>query len=260
VPVFKNVLDALALRCAVSEVVVILRPYFAPRSEMIDYGTFCEDIEAYGKAPEPPRRAPAPPEDALDRERKERALRLFKAALGCRRLNGEELFVGHDGARMGTIAIENFRPSLKTIAPFLTDETIELIERDFRDRRQSERFNYRRLCAVLGTVIPTEEDVEEVTEQRKVTCGERDGAELILVALKGKLAERRKTVNDLFAGVEDDGMPITQFRNRVSATGIYLSENDAQRLLRKYKTSVKNEIDWRAFCDDVHDCRPMQLR
>jgi Ca2+-binding EF-hand superfamily protein len=259
--IFKGVLDSLSVRSTNSEIVVILRPYFRGKTEMIDYETFCEDVERFGKPVEPVKQAVRIEEkEPIGTEKSDRALRLFKAAVGSRRLNGEELFIGHDSGKMGTIPIETFEPATKPLGQFLTDETVKQIERDFRDRRQPEKFNYRKLCAVLGSIIPTQEDIEEVTEQRRQSCGEREGAEQLVVAIKGKLTERRKTVYELFGDVHDDGIPVTQFRNRVSSVGIYLSENDVQKLVWKYRTGTKNEIDWHAFCDDVQHCRPMQLR
>jgi Ca2+-binding EF-hand superfamily protein len=256
--VFKSVLDGLSIRSSASEIIVLLRPYFQGKTEMIEYPAFCEDLELFGKTPAPaPRTAPKSFDREENKEKSERALRLFKAALVSRRLNGEELFVAHDPARMGTVLTTTLRPATKSINALLSEETLQQIEKDFRDQRQPERFNYRRLCATLASVHPTEEDVAQVAEQRIQSCGEREGSEPIVVAIKGKLAERRKSIYDVFASVVDDFMPVTQFRNRVSAAGIYLSEAEVQKLTWKYKTGRKNEIDWRAFCDDVHESCPI---
>jgi hypothetical protein len=260
--VFKGVLDSLAVRTSLSEISGLLKQYFKPKTDMIVYGVFCDDLELFGKAPPPvPRpRIVIPTKDEKDIERSEQALRLLKAALGCRRLHGEELFIGHDSARMGTIPIETLVPATKAIAPFLSDEVVEQIKKDFRDRRQPERFNYRRLCAILGSVVATQEDIEQVIEHRREVYGENENVEPVLVTIKGKLTERRKTIYELFINVTSDGIPVTQFRNRIGAAGIALSEADAQKLVWKYKTRIPNEIDWRAFCADVEEARSIRLR
>jgi Ca2+-binding EF-hand superfamily protein len=149
--VFKGVLDSLPVKLGHLEITVALKPYFKAGTEMVCYGEFCDDLEKYGSAPEPP----ALPATQIEKsaevpERSSPALRFFKAALLSRRLAVEELFIGHDGGRTGTVPNDVVEPCCRPLAGFVTADVIREIAESFRDRRQPEKFNYRRLAVALS--------------------------------------------------------------------------------------------------------------
>jgi Ca2+-binding EF-hand superfamily protein len=260
---FKDVLESLPVRIGTPEITVALRTYFKPGTEMILYTDFCDDLEQYG--PDAPRPKPVdlPPIDDIDPEEAERsakALRMIKAAFRSRRVTPEELFVYHDSTRAGTIAISSFRNVIKPVLPFLTDDLVQQLQNDFRDKRQPEKFNYRRLCGALADVNPDPEDLDEVAEIQREITGENDGVQFISNMIREKITARRKSIYDLFLDVRRDSIPVEEFRDRIAGSGIILSENDIQKIVRQYGRQKNREIHWESFCIDVNESAPIARR
>jgi Ca2+-binding EF-hand superfamily protein len=247
----KGVLEDLQLRVGTNEVINALRRYCAPGEEMVAYGAFCDEIDRL--------RPPSTPPPVRENPELERALRLFAAALGCRRINCDELFRTYDSGHNGSIPAEGLKPALKAISPYLSEDVVTRIDKEFRDRRHPERFSWRMLAAALAKVSPTNEDIVAVSEVRRQTSGENDGVEQLVNALRGKLRARRKTAYDLFVRIVDDEISTELFRQRIEAAGIVLTEAEFAKLVRTYSGTGRG-IYWQVFCSDVDAAQLMHYR
>ncbi|OHS99690.1 hypothetical protein TRFO_08339 [Tritrichomonas foetus] len=266
---FREELESLPLKISSAEIMMACKNYFKPNTDQVCYLVFCDDLEQYGSIQEDRRdeeeqalltRKIANENNLEDAQKTQQALRIIKAAVNSRRLSPEELFVKKDSYHTGLIPNDCVIPSLSPIILYLNEQQINQIMKDFRDRRQPEKFNYRRMCAALSDVTPRDEDIRLISEIRRQASGENDGVQFVTNELKNKLAERKKSVYDLFFDVNIDTITPTQFRNRIEQTGIIVPENDMQKLIRKYRATRSNEINWYAFCHDVEESQPMQYQ
>lgn len=139
----------------------------------------------------------------------------------------------------------------------LNENCIDIISDEYIDRRQPEKFNYKRLCAELADVVPSQADIDAIAEKRRSSSGVNDGIAILENEIKEKLLGRKKRVWDLFYNVDDETIPQSIFRNRLSSCGIIIQESDMQKIFRKYQVEPDNEIDWQKFCSDVQRSRTL---
>jgi Ca2+-binding EF-hand superfamily protein len=256
---FRVAIESLPLKFGTSEVGSAVKSYFSPGTENIVYSDFCDDLEEFGRD--------KPQQEAVEEEQPPdvnslngqslRALRMLKAAVRCRRLVLEELFVHHDSTRSGTIPLDNVKSVLKPIAPFIGEELSRQIETDFRDKRQPEKFNYRRLCGALAEVRPSQEELIDVAEVQRELAGENEGVPGLANIIREKITARRKSIYDLFVGVKQELIPVEEFRSRIADSGIILSEAEFQKVIRQYGRRRNTEIYWMSFCLDVTASAPL---
>ena len=267
---FKEELESFPSKVTSSEIMVLLRPYFKPNTDQVCYQAFCDDLEKYGPTDETNKQDE---EQTLLMQRQKlldnttnppiqptKAMYILKAALNNRRLSPEELFAKKDYYHTGVVPNECVVPSLEPVKVYLSNQQIEELMLTFRDKRQPEKFNYRRLCTVLSDIVPTQEDIKEINEIRRQASGENDGVQFITNELKNKLAERKKSVYDLFLNVNAETISPTQFRNRIEQAGIIVPENDMAKLIRRFRSPHSTEVNWLAFCNEVEDSQPIQYQ
>jgi Ca2+-binding EF-hand superfamily protein len=244
---FKGVLDSVPVRVSMNEIFVSLSEYFTADKDMLNYHEFCDDVGGFEAAPPSPIRSAGA----------DQSLRKLKAALVYRRIAVEELFVGHDSARTGMVANEVVGPCCRPIAAFVSVETIRQIATEFRDRRQPEKFNYRRLAAALSDIVTTEEDLSAATDAGRQAAGDEDAVITIMNVIRSRLADRRKTAYELFSNVPGGLISVLEFRNRLAGAGFPLREAGFQALARRYKAGRGGEVSWDLFCADVAAFQPM---
>jgi Ca2+-binding EF-hand superfamily protein len=245
----KELLEGLQLRVGLNEVIGACRPYCAPGTDTVAYNALCDDLDQLL----PPR--PSASEDP----EVTRALRVFAAAISNKRLACEELFRGHDFNRSGNIHTNVLRAAIAPIRAFLTEEIISIIENEYRDRRQPERFSWRRLAAAVAGVTPTPEDVAAAAEVRRQESGENEGVGQLLNSIKGRISARRKRAVDLFLNVVDDEVTQAVFRGKIAGAGITITEAEFAKLIRTF-TGTQGGVAWKAFCEGVEAAQPMEYR
>ena len=250
---FRGILEELPIRITGSEITITIRYYTKPGTDMVCYGDFCDDLIKYGPKPEfelPRPRMPAP-EDAEAEKKRDDALRKVKAAMQCRRLAPDEMFVHHDVQKLGSIPVDVFTAAMAPITSLVGNDIVQTVGNSFRDCRQPERVNYRRLCAALTSIAASREDVEEVFETQRQMAGENDELFSILHAIHNKVSDRRKKIYDLFRTVQDEIITSSEFKKILEQFGLAISDGEWQKLIRKYRVNRNNDIDWYVFCKDV---------
>ena len=252
---FRAILEDIPARIAGPDITVACRTYTKPGTSTVCYGDFCDDLAEYGPEPVPevPKQTQPPPETVELQNRAAVAIRKVKAALQYRRLLLEELFVTHDTLKSGTVSAEVFAAEMAPVAQLIGSDVIQLISKAFRDYRQPEKVNYRRLGASLAGVRVVREDIDEINEIQREITGENDGVCLINSALYNKVAERKKNIYDLFVHVPYETVPLKQFENILQSFGLVIPDGEMQKLVRQYRVNRNNDIDWRKFCSDVDE-------
>lgn len=259
----RDELQSLPFKFSIAEFNTVSKIYFKPNSEMLNYPDFCDDLEVYG--PEEVTVAIEPTEplrqtNFLDTqvEKNKESLQMLKAALHCHRLTVDDIFYIYDSRNTGLIPIEVVIPAFERASILLTNQQKDDILAEFRDKRQPEKYNYKHLSYALKQVVPSKQQLNIISERQRQIAGENDGVHFITNVLKNKLAERKKTIYDLFMNVYDDYISTESFRNRFTNAGIIISEADLQKLIRKYKGNGDNQIAWKPLCVDVEESQPIQ--
>ncbi|OHS94938.1 hypothetical protein TRFO_38884 [Tritrichomonas foetus] len=248
-----------------TEFVIATKAYFKPNTDMFCYPEFCQDLEKYGSIPD---EAPVDDFQKIWQDLKEKnsqesvktneALHVLKAALMLRRISVDEMFFDIDKRKSGIVPNEAVLNAFKPLSVYVNDDQINQIMKEYCDRRQPEKFNYKLLCIALNEIVPTDEELNYVSNIRKTLNGVDEGIQMITNLIKNKLVERKKNVYDLFLNVYSEMIPASQFRSRIEQAGIIISEKEMEKLIRKYKGSFQNLIDWQKFCSDVSESQPIK--
>lgn len=265
---FREELNSLPVKFTNSDFMNLTKPYFKSSTEMICYPEFCDDLEKYGPTKDYTAEVERQnftnyynqlkTQTVQEMEKTDEALQILKAALICKRITPDEMFYDHDSRNTGLVPMEVVLPDFTPIKMFLTPQQMNQIVTEFKDRRQPEKFNYRRLCTALNYASPTKEQIDLVADIQKQSSGENDGVLFITNEIKNKLADRKRSVYDLFMDVQNDSVPISFFKKRIESFRIIIEENDMQKLMRKYKGNGPNQFLWKPFCRDVEESQPIQ--
>jgi Ca2+-binding EF-hand superfamily protein len=249
---FRKILNLLPSRISDTDFSLIARRYARKGTDMISYRDFCDDLDEYGNSCDESHSIEfcRKPEDL---QASLKALRLFKAALTFGQMQPIELFDSVDPSKLGTVASSALQKVFAPLRPLLDEHTLLQIEEDFRDARQPEKFNYRRLCVALGYVKVEENDMNDIRENSKmVLTKSRRVLDKVVAGINHSLTSKKRTVRELFTDIRDETIGATTFRNRIERPGIKISQTDMDSLVRKYRvTGRSNEIDWDQFCVDV---------
>jgi Ca2+-binding EF-hand superfamily protein len=144
---FRAVLKQLPCVLSDADVGLIGRWYSSQVTGLIFYKDFCHDLEEFGR------------DEACSSNR---SLRLLKAALVATDTRLQELFADGDRSRLGTVQIRLLDRIWKPIKEFVGEEALTEIEEQFRDARQPEKFNYRRLSSAMASVRTDDADIAEI--------------------------------------------------------------------------------------------------
>lgn len=265
---FREELNSLPIKFTNSDFLILSKPYFKSNTEMICYPEFCDDLEQYGSTKDQTAEIEhqnftnyynqLKTRTAQEIEMTNEALQILKAALICRRITPDEIFFDHDSRNTGLVPNEVVIPDFDQIRMFLTNQQMSQIMNEFKDRRQPEKFNYRRLCTALNDVVPTKEQMNLVSDIQRQITGENDGVQILTNEIKNKLVDRKRSVYDLFMDVTEDSVPISFFKKKIESFRIIIEDNDMQKLMRKYKGNGPNQFLWKPFCRDVEESQPIQ--
>ena len=154
--IFREELESIpSIRFENEDFVAIMTHYRKPNTDMIYYPEFCDDLENYGSQKE----EKVDPHTQFNKEWDEmketlaqesvktnEALQMLKGALMSRRLAIDDMFFNFDFHNTGMVPIDAAESAFRHISSFLTKQQMNQIMKEFRDKRQPEKFNYRKLC------------------------------------------------------------------------------------------------------------------
>jgi hypothetical protein len=81
----------------------------------------------------------------------------------------------------------------------------------------------------------------------------------ILNTFREKLLARRRSPHDAFRGCPAGGIAQREFREGLASLGIFLRENEIQKLMRMYRCNLRADVDWSAFCRDIEASRTLDF-
>jgi Ca2+-binding EF-hand superfamily protein len=250
---FRKTLNLVPSRISDADFSLIARRYSKQETDLISYRDFCNDLEEFGKDLSDESSSVEFCRKPKNLQNSIKALRLFKAALSFVQMQPCNLFNDLDKNKLGTIAVTLLEKAFQPLRDLVDEQTLLQVEEDFRDVRQPEKFNYRRFCVALGYLKCEKSDMEEIRRNSNATLAKKtDVIERLVADINKSLSTKRKTVRELFAGIREETIGATNFRNRIERPGIRISNGDMDSLVRKYRvTGRSNEIDWDQFCTDV---------
>ena len=250
---FQDILSSFRLPINVGDIRLLTQFYNISGTPNIHSGDFIEGINSAEPIIEevegylPPEEKPLPqlPPSVHN------FIRRFKSYAQMRRITVADIFGPYDNQRNGTVQVYKIAAAFNNVQFPAMRAELEDLASAFRDTRKGELFNYYMFeRAVKEEDIDNEKARAELTGAPISAEVNRDALTTCL-QIREKLAQRRRRIGSIFAGVTADTMSAAEFQSRLESTGFVLRAGQLTALCRKYRVGLTDEIKWRDFCNDV---------
>jgi Ca2+-binding EF-hand superfamily protein len=267
---FLEVLKKLPLDLAISEIRPLVSFYRVSGSSNINYVDFVRDIAAVANAPSPsPAAIPAatPPPLPVLPPAVHDLLKRFKSFCVQRRMAPTDVFLPYDIPTSGALGAKSahvtsgFLSAARLPAAFNTVQfVIQAAEVDallaaFGDKRRPDLFNYAVLVRAVQAEDIASADSRASLAPAPVTPALEEAARLTAGQIREKLLARHRRIDLAFVGVTAAAIPAAEFQQRLGAIDLVLRSNQIQSLIRRYRVNQTDQIDWKAFVDDVNQSK-----
>jgi hypothetical protein len=237
------VIQNLSCRLHNDDIDALLAHYADSETGTADRRRFVRDISNFGST-----QARAVLPSALT-DGTRRVLRKLKAFLHSRLLEGLTLFKAEKGGATDRVRAVFARIGFR-ILPYEEDDLFG----PFTAQGMPEQIQYRVLLDQMENETITNDDLVSA----KIVKSQSNSGEYelvnALITIHGKLFARRRRANDVFLGLSDDPIPVSDFRQRFQNYGLIISVPDLERIARKYRVNLRGDIDWKTFavdCDTI---------
>ena len=259
---FAAVMRAVCPLMCETDINVLLEHYRDPKKRRVDGYKFVRDVRTYGNdqlilTPSLTLTSVVAEERTIDATTRQLMKRL-KAHLASKQLNGLELFRVYDTQKTGYISKRRLNQVLSYIEFDATREEKRKLSEAFAAQKMPEQINYKKLVVAVDSENVTDSDLAAAPVRRSMTNSGEWELISVLNLMHNKLRDRRKTAEMAFVGLSNDPIPVDEFKARVASFGILIPTADLQTVIKKYRTNLRGDIDWRGFCDDVDSIKTVQ--
>ena len=257
----ESALHTLPVPLSPADVEVLANYYSDAKGESVNGYKFVKDVESYGND-----QLKLTPTLSLTQTAEERpidddthtVMRRLKAHLDAKDLNGYQLFRPYDQHRTGCIPTDRFHAILTFIQFPISKEDERKICYVFAAQKMPEQINYKKLLNVLYAESVTKADLSSSMIPRTTTNSGEHELISIINTIHNKLRERHRSPLSAFAGCSDAPIPVAEFKERIGTYNLLITAQDMLIIVRKYRTNLAGDIDWRAFCEDVETTKTVQ--
>lgn len=160
-------------------------------------------------------------------------------------------FTPLDGAKSGFINAQHVRECFISIGFETSRDEVEAAISTFIDSRRINAFNYYMFVKAVHA--------EQTMISTGITPEIRQEVAETQVIIKDRLSSRNRRIWMGFSGIVQQTIPIETFFERLASMELYLRSSQANALVKFYKTNQTDQIDWKRFCNDVENCKTVQL-
>lgn len=258
---FEAVIRRISSLIDSSDIDVLLNHYKDPQRGKVDGYKFERHLRTFGKDQlilDPSLTISMVVEERTIDEETRKIMRRLKAHLASRSLNGYELFKVYDTQKTGYIPKNRLNRVLSFIEFEATPSEIERLGKAFEAQKMPEKINYKKLVVAVDSETVTDSDLASTMVRRSLTNSGEWKLISVLNLIHNKLRDRRKTAQMAFVGLPDEPISVDEFKSRVATFGILIPTADLQCVIKKYRTNLRGDIDWRSFCDDLDSMKTVQ--
>jgi Ca2+-binding EF-hand superfamily protein len=215
---------------------ILAKRYFDEKSKMINGKKFIRDVESFGKVE-------TEPESSAQNES---PLKRLKLILQSKQLNAMNVFRSFDCGRNGFVNRDRLNCIFRSLGFEMSENEERELWRQFSGQRMADQLNYVKLLKALEDEEVHREDLGSVSVKLRGMDQELANS---LNSIRSKLAARRKRADSVFADLEGDLLPMSEFRRRLENYGLIIEKVD--RIVKMYRANLRGDVDWKSFCRDV---------
>ena len=267
--IFKQTLDLLPLAIEPTLLDELTLLYVADDPLLINYASFCKDINDFSRTCPSPRYIPTPtyPEEEEPEPQVTRSMRLSQSisnmpetvtntilrlrAFGHeRQANITEFFKHWDRLNSGTVHIGDLNRVFGPTGIYITPAELDALIEFFKCEDKPERFNYLAMCRAIDD--ETELASSESEGIVPLSQSEEESCTYIVHRIGECLRMKRATAARLFAGQKEPRIPAAEmYRLLCDVAKIIIKGDEWRLIMRKYKANMRGDMDWKRFCADA---------
>lgn len=257
----ESTLYTLPVQISREDVELLANYYTDKKTDTVNGYRFAKDVESFGRDQlklTPSLSLTMTAEDKPIDEATHAVMRRLKGHLEAKDLNGYQLFRPYDLHKTGCVPNDRFRAILTFIQFAISNDELSKLCFAFAAQKMPEQINYKKLLTALYAENVTQADLSSSTIPRSTTNSGEHQLISIINTIHNKLRERHRSPLSVFAGLSDAPIPVDEFKARVANYNLLIPAQDMLIIVRKYRTNLAGEIDWRAFCEDVETTKTVQ--
>jgi len=176
-------------------------------------------------------------------------LKQFAYAIKSTHANIDSMFFSYDTFKNGTINIERLNSIFTSLGVNISIPEFDSLCQTFADHRSKERISYKKLLEQIRLI--TEEDISELP----IVPSSYNDLDYVNVmnTIREKIHARRMRAYDAFSNLSSNIIPQTEFRDRFKRFQLIIREPDLQKILRRFQSNVRGDVNWTHFCNEIEN-------